>query len=657
MQQRQDRSIQAIVALFCWLSLTQFCWLSLAHGQDVLTARWDAVYAEIGEEISVRRKEGAKWSSYIQSNPQDAHPLIWPSDKHQCDVIVRRTEALLAAVKAMPTAPDMGALEQELAMLKSKIASQGNQPSLFREVCSVRRRIALSLPLLPDTLLFCGFAPHANIFQGAHQAATAVAHPKAGIYMATGIRSGTPSFKDFLERKTVTNGPYKDKVLSNKNASWEGKALFSGLALDYDGNRLAFAWAEASELGEEEGYHAVLRKTTRDTFHVYWTTLNGSEIYNVATHRDFDQYDPCWLPNGRIVYMSDERNAQERCGGRLPSGALFSVKADGSDPVQLSWHETNERYPSVDNEGRLVYSRWDYVDRSLYSAHNMWICYPDGRDPRAPHGNYRKHPNSTLPDKDIPISESGIKAIPGTSGKYAAVSSNHHFAHRGHLIVIDVNRSELNDNQVRDLWVDMECVNDQQYAYGDIKPFAEKRLKEHFRTPANRVKKRVFTEPWPLSEDFYLVSEFQDVFLVDKFRNEILLFDASTVVGPSLATRWVTPVCARDKPPVLPASTYQGERRTAAAADGTLEKATISVMNVYESDFEWPSPPPKITRLRIVQIIPKPKLPYYKGIDGPPAGYSNGGIARFLFGHGTGRGRRQRLLSGPNRARDLLPGA
>ena len=325
-----------------------------------------------------------------------------------------------------------------------------------------------------------------------------------------------------------------------------------------------------------------------------------------------DQYDPCWLPDGRIVYISDERNAQERCGGRLPSGALFSVKADGSDPVQLSWHETNERYPSVDNEGRLVYSRWDYVDRGLSSAHNMWICYPDGRDPRAPHGNYGKHPNSTMPDKDISISESGIKAIPGTSGKYVAVSSNHHFAHRGHLIVIDTKRSELNDNQVRDLWVDMERVRDKQYAYGDIKPFAEKRLKEHFRTPANRVKKRVFTEPWPLSEDFYLVSEFQDVFLVDKFRNEIFLFDASTVVGPSLAARWVTPVRPRERPPTLPATTYQGERRTAAAADGTLEKATISVMNVYESDFEWPSPPPKITRLRIVQIIPKPKLPYRK---------------------------------------------
>ena len=183
----KSRIREIAAGVICGLAITAFS----AYGNDALTARWDAVYAEIGEEISVRRKEGAKWSSYIQNNPQDAHPLIWPSDKHPCDVIVRRTEALLAAVKAMPTAPDMGALEQELAMLKSKIASQGNQPSLFREVCSVRRRIALSLPLLPDTLLFCGFAPHSNIFQGAHQAATAVAHPKAGIYMATGIRSGT----------------------------------------------------------------------------------------------------------------------------------------------------------------------------------------------------------------------------------------------------------------------------------------------------------------------------------------------------------------------------------------------------------------------------------------------------------------------------------
>ena len=42
---------------------------------------------------------------------------------------------------------------------------------------------------------------------------------------------------------------------------------------------------------------------------------------------------------------------------------------------------------SVDNAGMIVYTRWDYTDRDDCLGSHFWICYPDGRDPRAPHGN------------------------------------------------------------------------------------------------------------------------------------------------------------------------------------------------------------------------------------------------------------------------------
>ena len=64
------------------------------------------------------------------------------------------------------------------------------------------------------------------------------------------------------------------------------------------------------------------------------------------------------------------------------------MKADGSDVYPLSFHETHEWHPSVNNDGMIVYTRWDYVDRSDMVAHHIWTCFPDGRDPRSPHGNY-----------------------------------------------------------------------------------------------------------------------------------------------------------------------------------------------------------------------------------------------------------------------------
>ena len=56
--------------------------------------------------------------------------------------------------------------------------------------------------------------------------------------------------------------------------------------------------------------------------------------------------------------------------------------------IPISYHETNEWNPSVDHDGKIVYTRWDYVDRDDCIAHHLWTCYPDGRDPRSPHGNY-----------------------------------------------------------------------------------------------------------------------------------------------------------------------------------------------------------------------------------------------------------------------------
>jgi hypothetical protein len=93
------------------------------------------------------------------------------------------------------------------------------------------------------------------------------------------------------------------------------------------------------------------------------------------------------------------------------------MKDDGSDIICLSYHETNEWHPSVDNNGKIVYTRWDYVDRDDCIAHHLWTCYPDGRDPRSHHGNYplplQTFTGSNWSDGRFsrPIAELNIRAI------------------------------------------------------------------------------------------------------------------------------------------------------------------------------------------------------------------------------------------------------
>ena len=39
------------------------------------------------------------------------------------------------------------------------------------------------------------------------------------------------------------------------------------------------------------------------------------------------------------------------------------MNPDGRYMRCLSYHETNEWAPSVSNDGKIVWTRWDYIDR------------------------------------------------------------------------------------------------------------------------------------------------------------------------------------------------------------------------------------------------------------------------------------------------------
>jgi hypothetical protein len=518
------------------------------------------------------------------------------------DVLVRRTEALLADITSMGDTPVLRKLGVDFSALKAQATDRPDDKALFKRICAVRRRIAMANPLLDfESLLFNGHESASPMFHSQHMSFLTLADPGNSLYRVDGFKNDTTAtIHDLLKTAEVTNGRFKGETLSNRNPRWKGLAAVMTPTLSYDGREVMFAW---SSYAGSRNWKGRGKFDPPHMFRIFAMGIDGSNLRILADHDGpYDDYDPLHLPNGRILFVSDRHNGGQRCGNVAVSGNMYTMEADGSDLYRISWHETNQRCPTVDNNGKLVYSRWDYIDRHAYSAQGFWISWPDGSDPRSYHGNY------TEDDKPFhPISECDVMPIPGMTSKYVAIETGHHKSHLGNLVVIDIAKRARYQEQIRHFWPGWNMMGDNGHFTEDQR---------------YKVRRRMFRTPVPLSEDYVIVCEFSEILLVDKFRNEILLFDAEPLFKIKVASP--IPVKETPTPPTIAPRTFQGKRRPMAP------KATIAVMDVYESDFEWPEDT-RITHLRICQIIGRPKLPWGTKRN-VHIGWSDGALIKYVIG-------------------------
>jgi hypothetical protein len=183
------------------------------------------------------------------------------------------------------------------------------------------------------------------------------------------------------------------------------------------------------------------------------------------------------------------------------------------------------------------------------------VVTPDGRDPRAIHGNYPVRRNAR------PDQEQNVMPIPG-SHKFVATAAPHHNAACGSLVILDPRVPD--DDAMSQL----------------------KRLTPYERFPEVERGKMNYSTAWPLSEDSF------GIYLIDSFGNRELLYR-----DPAIGCFSPTPLRARTAPTVVSTTAGRG-------AAGPSEEGEVLCLNVYDGRKPWPEGT-RITALRVIQLFPK----------------------------------------------------
>ncbi len=579
-------------------------WLVKFHQQE---------FKEIKAQISVR-DVSSKAYKRLQQETLKHEALILSSDRYPSDVLLRRTEALLNDLELLDKSLEFANERSKLAQLRVQTSSlTAPSPKLFATICQLRRAIAFKNPLLNFDKI--AFLKHHKQGRGeihmVDQYLGFNAKKGGGVFVLENPFSQQPSVKNILADSRVKKGRLKGNKLNDGS--------FISLDLDYDGKTILFAYTEAEHEIPANATWGDQRWTETDrfkkricahyhfrpesTYHIFKANIDGTELTQL-TDGAVNQYDPCFMPDGRIVYIAETAGAQ-RCGVRpLPTATLHSMLADGSDQYPISWHDTNEWHPSIDNNGLIVYTRWDYIDRDSDIAHHLWYCYPDGRDPRSMHGNY-PHKRENRPWMEL-----SIRAIPN-SDKYIAVAAPHHGQSYGSLVLID--------QKVPD---DRACSQVKRVTPEVHFPESESAPAVPHHRGRHKPRGEVYGSPWPLSENYYLAvydsaQKNYAICLVDSFGNKLPLYQDDSI--PCLDP---IPLRSRPRPPVIPSQTNQAQVNR-----GATQKGTVAVMNVYEGEFPMPKGT-KIKELRIVAVFPK----WNAFLDVPRIGVAAQSIARGVLG-------------------------
>jgi len=202
-----------------------------------------------------------------------------------------------------------------------------------------------------------------------------------------------------------------------------GEGIYFDPSLSYDAERLLFSFKGSAD-GDSSIYEVNvdgtgLRRLTDPGARGAAYHGKGGGHHDVA---------PCYLPDGRIVFTSTARGGLVPCADNGVA-ILHVMNGDGGDIHPISVNNVTDFNPCVLPDGRILFGRWEYVDRNALVIQSLWTIHPDGRDESELFGNHLVFPEALLQ----------AKPVPGNPGLVVATFAPHNAPPRGTIAMVDTN--------------------------------------------------------------------------------------------------------------------------------------------------------------------------------------------------------------------------
>ena len=174
-----------------------------------------------------------------------------------------------------------------------------------------------------------------------------------------------------------------------------------------------------------------------DDFHLYEYDLGTKQTRQITFGLGVADIEPIYLPNGDLLFVSTRCGQNTDCWWTEVSN-LYTCDSQGRFTRRVGVDQVTTNYPKLLDDGRVVYTRWDYNDRGHIYVQPLFQMNADGTGQTEFYGNNSYFPTVVLHPRGVPGGD-----------KVLGVLGGHHAYQQGKLALIDRSKGTQGNSGVQ----------------------------------------------------------------------------------------------------------------------------------------------------------------------------------------------------------------